>query len=341
MAGMVTLARAAFPGEEWQAPPAGADVAHPAQVDKAMASLEAVMGREGNAGTVVVQDGYVLWEGVDTKRKRAVWSCTKSFLSTCLGLLWDDGKCSPDDLASKHLPGLAAKYPGVTLRHLATFTSGVNLPLLTLEPGLPNFAPGEAMHYSSESDLLALILTKVAGEPLRELFKRRIADPIGMDPEGWEWKSVHERDGIAVNGGAGMRENGMHISARNLARFGWLYASGGNWNGRQLISRRYIDEATRPQVASSVPMFDPKDWYKQLPGTYGMNWWTNGVTTEGRRIWPSAPAEAFAALGNMNNICIIIPKWKLVLARAADDEVRDISLFDGPLKILGGASARP
>lgn len=333
--------KAAFPGKDWASPPAGAEVASPEAVEKAVASLESVLGKEKNAGTMIVQDGYVLWMGPDVDNKRIIWSCTKSFLSTCLGLLWDDGKCAPDDLAATYLPELAKDYPTVTLRQLATFTSGVNLGRLELAPGQPNFPPGTAIHYSPESDLLALILTKIAGEPLRDLFKRRIADPIGMDPAGWEWKSVHERDGVAVNGGAGLPENGMHMTARNLARFGWLYANGGNWDGKSLISRRYIEEATRPQVDVKTPMFAPSEWYKPLPGTYGLNWWTNGITTAGRRIWPSAPATTFAAQGNKNNICIIVPEWKLVLVRTGQDEIIDVSLFDGALGLLGaGRSPR-
>ncbi len=323
-----------FPGQQWSPGP-GAKVIPAAQVAEALASLESVVGREGNAGTMIVHQGYQLWAGERVSRKDIIWSCTKSFTSTCLGLLWEDGKCSPDDLAARHWPELAKDYPNVTLRHLATFTSGLHLENLTLDPGAPNFAPGAALHYSPETDLLAYLLTRIAGEPLRDLFRRRIADPIGMDPQGWEWKSVHTRDGLVINGGAGMPENGMHMSAQNLARFGWLLANEGNWQGQQLLSKAYIEEATRPQVDARIPLFDPNGWYAPLPGRYGLNWWTNGTNAAGKRLWPSAPPGAFAAQGNKNNICIIVPEWKLVLVRTAQDEIIDVGLFDGALKILG------
>ena len=325
-----------FPEKEWSAPPAGADVIPPEKVQQALDYLKSVVGKEGNSGTMIIQDGYLLWAGDDVVKKEPVWSCTKSMTSTCLGLLWDDGKCSPDDLASKYLPDLAKDYPDVTLKHLATFTSGLHMETPSLDPGPPDYPPGAAMHYSRQTDLLAYILTKIAGEPLRELFKRRIADPIGMDPDGWEWKSIHNTsDGISVNGGAGMPENGMHMNAKNLARFGWLYANGGNWNGRQLVSKKYIGYATVPIVDARMPLHDPNGWYKPLPGRYGLNWWTNGSDAAGKRLWPSVPANTFAAQGNLNNICIIVPDWKLVLIRTAQDEVIDVGLFDGALKILG------
>lgn len=323
-----------FPGKSWQAPPAGARVIPPAKVDEALRYLQSVVGREGNTGTLIVQDGYLLYAGENTRRPFAIWSCTKSFMSTCLGLLWDDGKCTPDDLACKYLPELAKDYPTVTLGQLATFTSGAHVDFPSIDAGPPDYAPGTRIHYSAQSDLLAYILTRIAGEPLRELFRRRIADPIGMDPSGWEWKSTHTRDGIVVNGGSGLPESGMHMTAENLARFGWLFANHGNWNGRQLISTKYIDYATRPHVPATMPMHDPQAWYKHLPGTYGLNWWTNGILSTGTRLWPSAPASTFAAQGNNNNICIIVPEWKLVLVRTSNDQIIDVGLFDGALKIL-------
>jgi CubicO group peptidase (beta-lactamase class C family)/S-formylglutathione hydrolase FrmB len=323
-----------FPAKDWARPPSDAQVIAPASVERAVSALRDVVGKDGVSGTMVIQNGYLLWSGDRIDEKRPVWSCTKSMLSTCLGLLWDDGKLSPDDLASKYLPELAADYPAVTLRHLATFTSGVHVKEGTLEIGPPDYAPGAAMHYSGQSDILALILTRVAGEPLRDLFKRRIADPIGMDPAGWEWKTIGERDGLAVNGGSGFPASGMHMTARNLARFGWLYANDGVWNGRRLISSRYIALATVAQVPAVTPPHDPKGWYVDLPGIYGLNWWTNGVSPKGR-LWPSAPVRTFAAQGNLNNICIVVPEWKLVLVRTGLDQVIDVRRYDDALKILG------
>jgi len=323
-----------FPGADWASPPPGVPVVNSEKVAAAIADLRAVCGKDGVSGTIIIHNGYMLWGGDRIDEKRPVWSCTKSVLSTCLGLLWDDGKCSPDDLASKYLPELATAYPAVTLRHLATFTSGAHLQQGSLNVGAPDYSPGAAMHYSAQSDLLALILTRIAGESLSDLFKRRIADPIGMNPSGWEWKSVHDRDGLVINGGAGYPESGMHMTARNLARFGWLYANGGVWNGRRLISQRYIDYATVPLVAANTPPHDPKGWYSDLPGIYGLNWWTNGISLKGR-LWPHAPARTFAAQGNLNNICIVVPEWNLVLVRTGLDKVIDVRRYDGALKLLG------
>ncbi len=336
-----TTSKVAFPGSNWSPPPANARVVPADKVAEAVAALKAVVGKDGVSGTLVIQNGYVLWSGDRIDEKRPIWSCTKSFLSTCLGLLWDDGKLSPDDLASKYLPELTKDYPAVTLRHLATFTSGVNVKDHTLEVSAPDYPPGTAIHYAPQSDILALILTRVAGESLHDLFNRRIAGPIDMDPAGWEWKSAGMRDGLVVNGGYGYPESALHMTARNLARFGWLYANDGVWNGKRLISHRYIAYATVPLVDAKMPLHDPKAWYHVLPGIYGLNWWTNGIDAQGKRLWPHAPASAFAAQGNKNNICIIIPEWKIVLVRTGLDKIIDIGLYDEPLRILGENLPKP
>lgn len=319
-----------FPDGDWQRATPESQGYDSQKVEDALAYLKSVVGDDGISQTLLVSRGYVIWSGDDIDQVHPVWSCTKSFLSTCLGLLWDDGKCSPSDLAATYLPELAEKYPKVTLEHLATFTSGLDLQRGEIEAGDPDFAVGTAMHYSSQSDLLALILTKIANEPLKTLFKRRIGDPIGIPDDAFHWGTIHEWNGIELNGGAGMPENGIRTSARAMARFGWLYANGGEWKGTQLISKRYIDYASSVRVPATVPPHDPEDWYADvLPGRYGLNWWVNGEGENGKMLWPKLSQHAFAAQGNKNNICIIVPERKLVLVRLAEDKVIDVSLYDG------------
>jgi CubicO group peptidase (beta-lactamase class C family) len=325
----------AFPEAEWAVSQPEARGLSSAQVGEAIARLKAVVGQEGVAQTMLIRNGFVVWAGPDIDKKHAVWSCTKSFLSVCLGLLVDDGKCRTNDLASLYLPELAKDYPAVTLEHLATFTSGMHLEPSSPEPGPPDYPVGTAMNYNMQSDLLALILTKIAGESLRDLFQRRIGEVIGIRPGDWEWRSVRNHDGLAVNGGAGMPESGVHTNARTMARLGWLLANEGNWNGRQVLSPEYVRYATSVRVPAEMPSYDPKAWYYGiLPGRYGLNFWVNGADAAGRRLWPSAPAGSFALQGNKNNICIVVPAWKLVLVRLAEDEVIDVGLYDGALGVL-------
>ena len=149
---------------------------------------------------VIVRNGRLIWEGADADEVHGVWSCTKSFTSTVLGLLIDDGKCRLDSLASEFLPDLAGSYPDVTLRHFASMTSGYRAvgdeprggythgpsPTPLVPDPRPLFAPpgSRYAYWDSAMNQFAHVLTRIAGEPLEELFRRRVAEPIGMDPRG-------------------------------------------------------------------------------------------------------------------------------------------------------------
>ncbi len=325
-----------FPGPEWRTAAPGIQGVDAAKLAAAMDYLASVCGPAGVHETVVVRNGVILWQGDRVRHRNVIWSCTKSFLSTCLGLLWDDGKCAPADFAWKYFPELKADYPAVTLEQLATFTSGYDCPDgQPLKPMPPMYKPGTAMHYSAQSDLLAAILTRIAGESLESLFMRRIGREIGLTGESFRWDSRGTLDGIPLNGGSGFPGSGVQCSALGLARFGWFYANGGCWNGKRLISRRYLDYATVPRVPPTLPPHEPNGWYKVLPGSYGLNWWVNGTTPQGRRMWPHAPAATFAAQGNNNAICFVVPDWNLVIIRLGNDLVIDTDLYDGMFARLG------
>lgn len=327
-----------YPGDTWSQSAPETQGVDSGRLLQAMAQVAGLCGSDGNRQTVVVRNGCIIWQGNDIENVHPVWSCTKSFMSTCLGLLWDDGKCTPQLRVAEVMPALAKNYPSVTIEHLATFTSGYNHATdCPAEPALPQYQPDAAYHYSAQADLLAGILTRIAGEPLKDLFMRRVGRVIGLAEEAFDWGVQNPQEGVPVNGGSGAFESGVRTTARAMARFGWLFCQRGNWNGRQLISARYIDYATAVRVPASVPPFDPNAWYVDVPGRYGLNWWVNGSNARGRRLWPSAPASSFAAQGNMNNICIIIPEWNLVLVRLGMDKIIDVELFDGPLLYLAEA----
>jgi CubicO group peptidase (beta-lactamase class C family) len=265
-----------------------------------------------------------------------------------LGLLIEDGRCSLDTLAADVHPPMEKLYPAVTLRHLVTFTSGyrpreASSRAAPFEPAEPFFAPGERFHYSWEAYLLALLLTKIAGEDLRELFRPRVARPIGLEDSAWRWgdwgcfDQLTGLSGVAVRGGSGLYERGVWITARAMARVGWLFACGGEWNGRRVVSAQWIEQATRSQVHATTPPLEPNGWYRRLPGCYGFYWWTNGIDSRGKRMWPSAPPRTFAMQGHLNNVCFVVPDWRMVVVRLGMDTAIDNDLYDEFFAALGEA----
>jgi len=325
-----------FPQQNWQLATPGSQGISRENLDATMAYLDSVCGEVGTSRTMIIKNGFVIWQGDDVESRHLVWSCTKSFMSTCLGLLWDDGKCTPETKASQHFDKLETNYPNVTIEHLATFTSGYNHEEGDpFTPAEPDYAPGAAFHYSRQSDVLAYVLTMAGEESLENLFDSRVASVIGIAPEQMEWEDNREIDGITLNGGAGMPESGVYITAEAMARFGWLFCNYGNWNGRQVISQKYIDYATSVRVAPDVPPYDPEAWYAGLlSGNYGLNWWVNGEKPDETQMWPHAPEGTFAAQGNKNNMCLIVPAWNMVIVRIGGDENIDTDLYDGVFERL-------
>jgi CubicO group peptidase (beta-lactamase class C family) len=309
-----------FPGADWQPATPESQGLDSARLQAAMNHYGSSIGGPGVTQAVVIRNGYLVWRGSDIDNLHHTWSCTKSFTSTALGLLIDSGRCSLDTLAKDHVPALAPLYSGVKLRHFTTMTSGYSATgndgghgqsPTWWQPTTPRFAPGAKYEYwDSAMNQFSQTMTVIAGESLEALFRRRIADPIGMT--SWDWVGNGSVGGIEISGGAG-NSGGMSVTARQFARFGHLFLNRGRWNGAQLISSSWVDQATRCQVPTSVPANDPSGIYG--PGLYGFNWWTNGVQPNGQRLYPAAPVGTFFAWGLNENRCWVIPEWNMVIVR--------------------------
>lgn len=331
-----------FPGTAWEEATPASQGLDAALLDRACVRFGEICGADGSDELAVVRHGRLVWQGTAIDRLHQVYSCTKSFASQCLGLLWDDGRCTPDTRVASILPQLSAHYGDITLGQLSSMTAGFAPAGADLrEPGEPLFAAGTALHYGRQPDLLGVALTRLAGEPLRDLYRRRIADPVGIPAAAFDW-GFWDLPGepVPVNGGMGQPPTGVAVTARAMARLGWLWCQGGCWDGRQLLSRRYFATATAVQVAAGLRPHDPAAWYPVLLGRYGLGWWLNGINATGRRLWPSAPADAFAAQGNKNNICIVIPSWNTVVVRLGNDAKGSIQAYDESLDLLRQALVR-
>ena len=327
-------AQTVFPGAQWQeATPKSQGV----DSDKLAAAVQYLSENSGPNGIkelVIIRNGYMIFKGTDIDKMHGVWSLTKSFTSTVLGLLIDDGKARLDTLAKDYLPSMAAAYPTVTLRHFTTMTSGYYAvgdeprgsyrhgpsPTPFQPASKPLFSPpgSQYAYWDSAMNQFANVLTRVAGEPIEELFKRRIADPIGMHRDKWDWGDFGKIDDLVVNCGSGNHNQHIRISARELARFGHLFLNRGNWNGKQLISESWVATATRPHVPASLPLAELSG--ADGRGVYGYNWWANGIRPNGKRKWPGVPNGTYSATGYNNNDMFIIPEWNMVIVRLGLDQ---------------------
>ncbi|MHC4074755.1 MAG: serine hydrolase domain-containing protein [Planctomycetota bacterium] len=236
---------------------------------------------------------------------------------------------------------MEATYPDITLRHFTTMTSGYyavgdkTTGSYKHGPSRTPFAPAETplfkpsgsryAYWDSAMNQFGNVLTHIADEPIETLFKRRIADPIGMDRSKWDWGDFGKVNGVTVNGGSGNGNKHIQISARELARFGHLFLNRGKWKGKQLISAAWIDAATKAHVPASMPLEELSG--ADGRGTYGYNWWVNGINAGGKRKWPGAPVGTYAASGYNNNDMFVVPEWNMVIVRLGLDQ-RDFPITD-------------
>ena len=75
-------------------------------LDSALSYFRANSGGIGTDEMVIIKNGYIIWEGPNIDNKHELFSCTKIFTSTVMGVLATDGKLGVDDLAVKYFPGL-------------------------------------------------------------------------------------------------------------------------------------------------------------------------------------------------------------------------------------------
>lgn len=319
-----------FPGKEWRVAAPESQGVNASRLNQALGFLEQRLGGVGVSETVVVRNGYLIWQGTNIDACHKVWSCTKTFTGTVLGLLIQEGRGTLDTRAVEHWPALDDRYPlygQITLRHLATMTSGYQAAGRGYddprwdEPVAPLAKPGAQWRYNDNPmNLFGAVLTRMAGEPLKDVFKRRIADPIGLT--AWDWGDWGVRQGLLINDAAGYLA-GIKITARDMGRFGLLFLNRGNWNGKPLLDAAWVDQATTNQVPVTLAF---ANWDGR--GSYGFNWWVNGVMADGKRRWPSAPPRTFTPRGASANVCFVVPEWKMVIVHLEPEARLDLRETD-------------
>jgi len=274
--------------------------------------------RGGPAG-MIIKDGYIIAQWGDIKRVDMTFSVTKSYLSTTTGLAIDDGLISSvkDKVDEYVWDGTfrGAHNEQITWEHLLHQTSDWSGTLFGLNdwadrPARDNSyddwkyrelkEPGSSFKYNDvRVNLLSYSLLNVWRRPLPQVLKERIMDPIGASTT-WRWFGYNDSwstiDGqkMQIVSGGGHHGGGVFINTLDHARFGLLFARGGKWNGRQLISESWTNAVQTP-----APAFE----------SYGYMWWLN----KGPRSWEGAPDHLFYAAGFGGNFIVVDQENDLVI----------------------------
>ncbi|NWF86160.1 MAG: hypothetical protein HXY18_20305 [Bryobacteraceae bacterium] len=170
--------------------------------------------------------------------------------------------------------------------------------------------PGSAFCYNDwQMALFAdLLFNRVYGAPWSEV-DAKVLQPLLTGPLGCEDRPT------LLAFGAGDRAGRLAISPRDFARFGQLFLQRGRWGGRPLLREDLAVLAVNSPLPASLPragttaaeMLPARRTLgsQRIPdnqtdhfGSYSWLWWVNGVQPDGRRHWPDAPTNLFAALGH-------------------------------------------
>jgi CubicO group peptidase (beta-lactamase class C family) len=268
---------------------------------------------------LIIRHGYLVTKWGEPDRADMTFSVTKSFLSTLVGIALDRELIrNADDPVRNYVP--AGPFESehnrpITWNQLLRQTSNWQGTLWGKPdwadrpsgddplawPTLPVAAPGAAWEYNDvRVNLLALAALQVWKQPLPEVLKREVMDPIGAS-DSWHWEG-YENSWVEIDGkrmhsvpGGGHWGGGMFISAWDQARFGLLCLHRGKWGTRQIYSEKWQRFASTPT---------------DVQPTYGvMNWFLN----TGRKPVPAAPADVIMHLGNGANMIYVDPQHDLVV----------------------------
>lgn len=186
----------------------------------------------------VVAEGWWAPEAAD--KPHILWSLSKSFTSTAVGLAVAEGKLDIDDKVLSFFPEDAPVEPSEKLkamrvRDLLTMSTGhaaepwwsgdeVWTKRFFAEPVVHE--PGSTFRYNTPATYMqSAIVQKVTGQTIVDYLTPRLFEPLGIQKPTWD-KSPQ---GISIGG------YGLYLKTEDIAKFGQLYLQKGTWNGKQLI----------------------------------------------------------------------------------------------------------
>jgi len=251
------------------------------------------------------------WNPFQKEYVHTLYSLSKSFTSTAIGMLHDEGKLDvstpvisffPDKLPSDVSENLAA----MRIHDLLTMHTGHDEDTMgkLRASGDPDWVkaflhldvplkPGTHFLYNTGATyMLSAIVKKISGQNAMSYLKPRLFDPLGITGADWE----EDPQGINVGG------YGLRVHTEDILHFGQLYLQKGQWNDKQLLSPEWIAEATRRQVESQDNDSD----------------WGQGY---GYQFWMCKPG-CYRGDGAYGQFCIVVPDKNAVIAITS--ETRDM-----------------
>jgi CubicO group peptidase (beta-lactamase class C family) len=253
---------------------------------------------------VIWQDGTerVSWtRDGHPQRPVPLMSVTKSICSLAIGTLLDDRRLpSLEVKLARYFPAWQhSPKQAITLRQVLSQTAGFADPRVDFQDVIAqaidaplSYPPGSRFFYSNmASNLVSATIVRISGMRTDAYVARRIFAPLGIASFAWK------HDGSSNI----PCDEGLALSATDLAKVGQMMLDGGTWHGRRVVSSSYLSLATH-----SSQDFRPD---------YGLLWWMH--YQYGRRRFERARIDALARNGVDRGL--LAPLYQLS-GRTFDDE---------------------
>lgn len=308
-----------YPGPTWQKAPTPEAVGWSGE--KLKAAEDFARANLKTDAWMLVHKGVIVHESGPVSKPSDVGSVRKSVLDVLAGIHADRGTFPMDKTLAQL--GIDDKEPlteaekQATVRHLMQARSGVYHPsanetaaMKAARPARGSRKPGEFFYYNNwDFNALGTIFRQTTGKTVFESLRDDLAGPLQMQDFNFDRDVRFNREESSLHPTYVMR-----LSVRDMARVGLLMSRGGQWNGRQLVSRAWVDEST--QMHSSTG-----------PGSgYGYLWWVGLSERYASRV--KFPGKVFLAAGNLGQFILVDPVRDIVVAHKVDFELdpsRDVT----------------
>ncbi|MCP4542188.1 MAG: serine hydrolase [Chloroflexi bacterium] len=265
-----------WPTEEWQISPLegqGIDSVTLGQLSEKVGD---------DVAFLVVQGGYIVAEHYPpvfhSRYLHHIHSCTKSVTSILVGIAMQEGYIgSVDDAILDYFPeyefaNMDERKEAITLHHILSMSSGLDwgggiggsdVQSLLDSPDWTQYTldrpmahePGEVFSYNSGgTQLLSAIIQRETSQTTEAYAREKLFEPIGISDYRWNFIPSPQ----SITPGAW----GLFLTARDMARIGYLYLNEGCWDREQIVPQDWVRSSASVQITRAGRNFD-----------YGYQWW--------------------------------------------------------------------
>lgn len=251
--------------------------------------FEYYLEKNRSVAFIIIKNDTIQYEkyfkGYNEASVIASFSMAKSVTSMLIGCALDEGIIrSVEEPVVNYIPELK-DTPGMeklTIKNLLQMTSGIKSDENYYSPfsdaatyyygtNVRNFMvkreveyqPGTNNKYSSgDTQILGLVLERaLKGKTITAYLEEKIWKPLGMEYDA-TWSLDREENGLEKTFCC------LNARARDFAKLGSLYLNKGNWNGKQILSKAWVEISTTPDLMEGGVINYKYQWWLQPDGSY-------------------------------------------------------------------------